>query len=81
MALKRRNIKNNMQITIHRGINQIGGCITEISTQTTRIFVDMGENLPGNGVLLSEEEKRKYVESLFNQNKKILRRCFIHILI
>jgi len=35
-----------MKITIHRG-NQIGGCITEIvSSRGTRIFVDLGHNLP-----------------------------------
>ena len=38
-----------MTITFHRGLDQIGGCITEISTATSRIFVDMGQNLPGNG--------------------------------
>lgn len=35
-----------MKITIHRGINQIGGCITEIATETTKIFIDLGHNLP-----------------------------------
>lgn len=35
-----------MKITIHRGINQIGGCITEIATETNRIFIDFGHNLP-----------------------------------
>ena len=35
-----------MKITIHRGINQIGGCITEIATATTRILIDLGQNLP-----------------------------------
>lgn len=35
-----------MKITIHRGINQIGGCITEISTNKTRILIDLGQNLP-----------------------------------
>jgi len=35
-----------MKITIHRGINQIGGCITEISTDETKIFIDLGRNLP-----------------------------------
>lgn len=39
-----------MKITIHRGINQIGVCITEISTNTTRILIDLGQNLPdGDG--------------------------------
>ena len=41
-----------MTITIHRGMNQIGGCITEIATSTTRILIDMGQNLPdGDGVV------------------------------
>ena len=32
-----------MQITIHRGTHQIGGCITEIATASSRIFIDMGD--------------------------------------
>jgi ribonuclease J len=59
-----------MQITIHRGIDQIGGCITEISTADTRIFIDMGDNLPGNGEPLSEEEKTQLVGDLFQHNKR-----------
>ena len=36
-----------MKITIHRGINQIGGCITEIqSSSGTKILIDLGHNLP-----------------------------------
>jgi ribonuclease J len=35
-----------MKISIHRGINQIGGCITEIATATTTILIDLGHNLP-----------------------------------
>ena len=35
-----------MKITIHRGLKQIGGCITEISTEKTKIFIDLGHNLP-----------------------------------
>lgn len=34
-----------MQIVIHRGHNQIGGAITEISTKNTRILIDFGEEL------------------------------------
>lgn len=35
-----------MKITLHRS-NQIGGCITEIeSSKGTKIFVDLGHNLP-----------------------------------
>ena len=35
-----------MTLTIHRGTNQIGGCITEISSSRARIIIDMGEELP-----------------------------------
>lgn len=35
-----------LRIKIHRGANQIGGCITEISTNTTKILIDLGKNLP-----------------------------------
>lgn len=34
-----------MNITIHRGTHQIGGCATEIQTDTTRIFIDFGAEL------------------------------------
>ena len=37
-----------MKITIHRGTHQIGGCITEIESNGYRIFIDFGEQLPGN---------------------------------
>ena len=41
-----------MKITIHRGIDQIGGCITEITTEKARILIDLGLNLPdGEGVV------------------------------
>jgi ribonuclease J len=39
-----------MNITIHRGAHQIGGCITEISTDGAKIIIDLGSNLPGVGV-------------------------------
>lgn len=36
-----------MKILIHRGTNQIGGCITEISSNAgTKIIIDIGANLP-----------------------------------
>lgn len=36
-----------MKITIHRGANQIGGCITEIqSSKGNKILIDLGHNLP-----------------------------------
>ena len=35
-----------MQIKIHRGVNQIGGCVTEIKSKKARVLVDVGSNLP-----------------------------------
>ena len=37
-----------MKITIHRGTHQIGGCVTEYDHEGWRLFVDYGEELPGN---------------------------------
>ena len=59
-----------MNIKIHRGLEQIGGCITEICTATSRIFVDMGQNLPGNSETSTPEQDRSLVESIFSQNEK-----------
>lgn len=59
-----------MKITIHRGLEQIGGCITEIYTATSRVFIDMGCNLPGSGRQMTMEEECGYVANLFSQNKK-----------
>ena len=36
-----------MRITIHRGTDQIGGCVTEYEHNGYRLFVDYGEQLPG----------------------------------
>ena len=36
-----------MKLTIHRGTNQIGGCITEIESSGYKVFIDFGEQLPG----------------------------------
>ena len=59
-----------MTITIHRGLEQIGGCITEISTDSSRVFIDMGQNLPGNGKKTTPEQDKEMVEGLFNNNRK-----------
>ena len=59
-----------MDIKIHRGLEQIGGCITEISTATSRIFIDMGQNLPGVGEPTTSDEDRQMVEDIFAQNRK-----------
>ena len=37
-----------MKITIHRGTNQIGGCVTEYEHEGWKLFVDYGEQLPGS---------------------------------
>lgn len=47
-----------MKIKIHRGIDQIGGCITEISTASTRILIDFGLNLP-NGLEVPDKFANK----------------------
>lgn len=54
-----------MKITIHRGINQIGGCITEIATNTSRILIDFGHNLPdGEGIGHDSLANRESIENL-----------------
>ena len=50
-----------MNITIHRGINQIGGCITEIATANTKVIIDLGSNLPGSKV---EEFTKQDIERI-----------------
>ncbi|HEY5569978.1 MAG TPA: MBL fold metallo-hydrolase [Bacteroidales bacterium] len=44
-----------MKVTIHRGINQIGGCITEIATDEARILIDLGHNLPEGDLVAYDE--------------------------
>lgn len=38
-----------MEIVIHRGARQIGGCCTEIRTQRGRVLIDFGDELPEPG--------------------------------
>lgn len=59
-----------MNIKIHRGLDQIGGCITEISTATSRVFIDFGQNLPGCGEPTTPEEDEQMVQAIFSQNRK-----------
>ena len=59
-----------MNIKIHRGLEQIGGCITEISTENSRVFIDMGQNLPGNGEQTTPEQDKEMVEDIFRNNPK-----------
>lgn len=60
-----------MSIKVHRGLEQIGGCITEISTATSRVFIDFGQNLPGNGECTTPEQDKLMVENIFKNNLKV----------
>ena len=44
-----------MTVTVHRGTHQIGGCVTELRTKTTRILIDLGSPLPGPEGAVPEE--------------------------
>lgn len=59
-----------MPIKIHRGLDQIGGCITEIYTETSRVFIDFGQNLPGITETTTPEQDAQLVTSILNQNPK-----------
>lgn len=44
-----------MEVIIHRGMRQIGGCVTEVRTAETRLIIDFGSDLPTeNGTLPKE---------------------------
>ena len=63
LLTKDRTHKSCMKITIHRGLNQIGGCITEIqSLSVTKILIDLGHNLPDGGGV--SEDKYESPENL-----------------
>lgn len=48
-----------MKIIIHRGTNQIGGCVTEIESGGYKVFIDFGEQLPG-----TLKKELPYIEGL-----------------
>lgn len=50
-----------MKITVYRGANQIGGCITAISSENCKILIDFGSNLPGSQEELSKEQIKDIV--------------------
>lgn len=51
-----------MKIIIHRGIDQIGGCIMEIATDYARILIDLGQNLPdGEGAVNDDLASREAI--------------------
>lgn len=54
-----------MEIIIHRGIDQIGGCITEIATKKARVLIDLGQNLPdGEGIVKDDFANYDSIEKL-----------------
>lgn len=57
-----------MTITIHRGIDQIGGCITEIASASgTKILIDLGHNLPeGDDVAYDKYDNSKNLDELLD---------------
>lgn len=61
---------DGVSIVVHRGIDQIGGCITEISTKSSRVFVDFGQNLPDYMEPTTPEQDRALVNEIFGQNIK-----------
>ena len=57
-----------MTITIHRGIDQIGGCITEIASESgTKILIDLGHNLPeGDNVAYDKYDNSDELDKLLD---------------
>ncbi len=43
----RERVNNPLNIKVHRGTHQIGGCVTEYEYNGWHLFVDYGEELPG----------------------------------
>ena len=58
-----------MEIKIHRGLDQIGGCITEICTDSSRVFIDFGQNQPSNGKAATPEEDTLMVADIIRNNE------------
>ena len=57
-----------MKLRVLKGTNQIGGCITEIvSDKGTKIIIDLGEDLPDDNSLKSENPN---IDGLTTGNKK-----------
>lgn len=66
-----------MNIKVIRGTNQIGGCITEISTKTTKIIIDIGEEL-GNVKEKNIKKGNPNIEGLTIGNKQYDAIFFTH---
>ena len=53
-----------MKITVHRGMDQIGGNVIEISTDKTKILLDAGLELnpiEETEVIKTEDVRRKWI--------------------
>ena len=57
-----------MTITIYRGIDQIGGCITKIASDSgAKILIDLGHNLPeGDNVAYDKYDNSENLDELLN---------------
>ena len=54
--------KNQLNLTIHRGTNEIGGSCVEIATATTRLLVDIG--LPLDSIVKKPEDRKQYLPKI-----------------
>ena len=66
-----------MEIKIHRGLDQIGGCITEIWTDTSRVFIDFGQNCLVMENLLRQKRTRKWLKAYLQTTTKTMKPCSI----
>lgn len=57
-----------MTITIHRGIDQIGGCIAEIASDSgSKILIDLGHNLPeGDAIAYDKYDNSEELDKLLD---------------
>ena len=54
-----------MMNIVHRGIDQIGGCITGVINDNARILIDLGQNLPnGEGIVDDDLVNGKVIEKI-----------------
>ena len=60
-------LSRRVLVTVHRGTNQIGGSITEITMGRTSVLVDLGSRLPGSQGTISDEV---VIEKIFNNHRR-----------
>ena len=54
-----------MMIIVHRGIDQIGVCITGVVNDNARILIDLEQNLPnGEGIVDDDLVNGKVIEKI-----------------